>query len=216
MNNLNRVIHPDVIILARGGGSLEDLWAFNDEKVAYTIANSEAPVVTGIGHETDFTIADFVADIRAPTPTAAAELVTPNKKELHESVFELKSRLFTYANMLLQNYRNELSSIDSQLTYVSPILRVRIYRQVVDERSRLLSSIMLHRIELDKIILEGSRQKLSAINPQSILDRGYAIVTNIVGDLIQSVNQVQVDDELKIEVSDGRFMAKVSLTHGTR
>ncbi len=117
IRNLNRLAKPDVIILARGGGSIEDLWAFNDERLAYEIASSEAPIISGVGHETDFTIADFVSDFRAPTPTAAAELATPNRLDLLGDLNETTASLnrsiqavFASRNWQIDRLQNRLSS----------------------------------------------------------------------------------------------------------
>ena len=121
LNAINSLIDPDVILLVRGGGSIEDLWAFNDENLARAIAHSKAPVVTGIGHETDFTIADFVSDLRAPTPTAAAELATPNRLELLPEIQDLCQRIIQVINSVLSLQRSNIARLERNLLILSPL-----------------------------------------------------------------------------------------------
>jgi len=206
---LNNRIHPDVILLARGGGSIEDLWAFNDEGVARAIAASEAPVISGVGHETDFTIADFVSDLRAPTPTAAAELATPNRADLGSAVNELQSRSLREIQTRLSAGRISLDRIQSNLTLRSPIRRIRSDRQRLDEFSRHVSTLLAHRLSLQHARITMMDKSLSTLNPNSILQRGYALVLQPDGSLVRSIQQVQPGDGLKVRVSDGSFPVQV-------
>jgi len=205
-----RVADPDVIILARGGGSIEDLWAFNDERVARAIAASPVPIITGIGHETDFTIADFVADLRAPTPTAAAELATPNQADLRLDLSDLNDRL----NRLLQSFTSELrwafKGIQNLLERNSPLFQVQSNSQRVDELDHRLSAATNHLLQLARIQLTGLSQHIAALNPMAVLERGYAIVTNQTGETIARVGQVSAGEPLNVQVSDGDFDVHVN------
>ena len=211
LHDVIRVAEPDVIILARGGGSIEDLWAFNDERVARVIAASPVPVITGIGHETDFTIADFVADLRAPTPTAAAELATPNQADLRLDLADLTDRL----NRLLQSFTSELrwsfKGIQNQLERNSPLFQIQSNSQRVDELDHRLSAATNHLFQLARIHLTGLIQHLAALNPIAVLERGYAIVTSQAGEAIARVGQVSPGDSLSVQVSDGDFNVHVDV-----
>ena len=205
LHDVVRVTNPDVIILARGGGSIEDLWAFNDERLARAIAASPVPIITGVGHETDFTIADFVADLRAPTPTAAAELATPNQADLRLDLSEYTDRLYR----LLQSYTSELRwasrELQNQLERNSPLNQIQSESQRVDELDRRLGASTKHLLQLVRIQLNGLVQHMAALNPRAVLERGYAIVTNQVGEAIARVNQVSAGEALNVQVSDGNF-----------
>lgn len=195
----------DVILLARGGGSIEDLWAFNDERVVRAVASSKVPVICGVGHETDFTLCDFAADLRAPTPTAAAELATPiTIQDLSASVSSLNSLILTYITDIISSKQSSLSSLASQLRHLSPSRRIQSERQRVDEFSRRALSSLVHRIKLQSAHLNGTRSRLEALNPLAVLARGYAVVTR--KDDGRVVSQVALaGGEMKVRVSDGEF-----------
>jgi exodeoxyribonuclease VII large subunit len=209
LHDVVRVANPDVIILARGGGSIEDLWAFNDERVARAIAASPVPVITGVGHETDFTIADFVADLRAPTPTAAAELATPNQADLRLDLSELHDQL----NRLLQTFQSELKwalkELQNRLDRNSPLAQIQSNIQRVDELDHRLGAITQHKLQLARTHLIGLAQHLAALSPTAVLERGYAIVTNQAGQTISRVGQVSIGDPLNVQISDGDFNVHV-------
>lgn len=206
---LNRLARPDVILLARGGGSIEDLWAFNDERVARAILSSESPVITGVGHETDFTIADFTADLRAPTPTAAAELATPNQVDLRLALAELRKRLIQATATRLSLYRSRLETASNRLRLRSPRTRIRRDRQRLDEIIHRGLVSLKHLFEVHRAHLSGMELRLHALNPHAVLERGYAIVTRFDGQIVRSVLQVRLDDDLSVRVSDGSFSARV-------
>ncbi len=209
LERLNQTIHPDVILLARGGGSMEDLWAFNDERVAYAIAASAAPVICGVGHETDFTIADFVADLRAPTPTAAAELATPDQAELRQALDELAERLERSAKTSLSAARWSFSVLKGQLEQHSPRWRLQTGQQRLDELTHRINSGLIHNQQLQQARLSGLVQRLGALSPQGVLGRGYAIVTTASGQIIHSTRQAHPGKEISVRVSDGDFPARV-------
>ena len=209
LRDIVHIAKPDVIILARGGGSIEDLWAFNDEQVARAIAASPVPIIAGIGHETDFTIADFVADLRAPTPTAAAELATPNQADLRVELSDLGYQL----NHFLQVYQGELrwalKELQNNLTRNSPLIRINSDLQRVDELNHRLIATTGHILQLARSQLTGLVQHIAALNPAAVLERGYAIVTNQVGQVISRVAQVSQGESLNVQVSDGDFDVRV-------
>jgi exodeoxyribonuclease VII large subunit len=207
---INRLVLPDVILLARGGGSIEDLWAFNDEQVARAIVASPAPVICGVGHETDFTIADFASDLRAPTPTAAAELATPDRMDLLDSLSATQTRLERTIQASLNNLRWSLDTLDRRLQQRSPLWMIASGRQRLDDLLHRVAVSLDHSLALHKVRIRGLEQSLSALSPSAILERGYAVVSHQDGRTVRQVNQVASDDLLTVRVSDGEFSARVS------
>lgn len=208
LESLDR-LNPDVILIARGGGSIEDLWAFNDERVVRAVAASKAPVICGVGHETDFTLCDFAADLRAPTPTAAAELATQTTLDnLRDDLSAQEARLVYLTLGLLTDQQAWISSLAARLRYVSPERQIQSAAQRVDDLSRRALSALTHRIQLQASRVEGMSNRLQALNPASILSRGYAIVTRQAdGRVVGRVADAQ--GTLKVRVSDGEFEAIV-------
>ena len=201
---------PDVILLARGGGSIEDLWAFNDERVVRAVAMSAVPIICGVGHETDFTLCDFAADLRAPTPTAAAELATQiTMIDLGASLQNYKTRIVSATLQNLAEQKTLLSGLVSQLRYVSPERRIQSERQRVDELSRRAHSSLFHHIRLQSAHVGGMQRRLEALNPHAVLARGYAVVTRKDDNSVVS-RVAQASDEMKVRVSDGEFEVKRS------
>lgn len=196
---------PDVVLLARGGGSIEDLWAFNDERVVRAVADSTVPVISGVGHETDFTLCDFAADLRAPTPTAAAELATQTTLEdLQTQLGYYSARITDSISSLLTDQRALVSSLVSRLKYVSPERRIQSEYQYLDELSRRAFSALNHRIQLQSRLVDGMSKRLLSLNPEAVLSRGYAIVTRKKdGAVVSSVKQAR--DGMRVRVNDGEF-----------
>lgn len=205
LQDVVRIANPEVIILARGGGSIEDLWAFNDEQVARTIASSPVPIITGVGHETDFTIADFVSDLRAPTPTAAAELASPNQVDLRLDLSTLDDQLVQLLQAFQRELRWTLLDLQNRLDRNSPLSRIQSDIQRVDELEHRLSASVRYNLLLTRTHLTGMIQQLAALSPAAVLERGYAIVTNRAGQTISAVGQVSGGEALNVEVSDGVF-----------
>jgi exodeoxyribonuclease VII large subunit len=197
--------NPDVILVARGGGSIEDLWAFNDERVVRAVAASQVPIISGVGHETDFTLCDFAADLRAPTPTAAAELATQTTlDDLRFQLSAYQSRLTDLTSNLLADYEALISSLATRLKYVSPERRIQSEFQRLDELSRRAFSALNHRIQLQSARVDGISKRLNALNPAGILARGYAIITRKSdGKIVGKVSQAH--GEMNVHVSDGEF-----------
>jgi exodeoxyribonuclease VII large subunit len=209
IQRLNETLRPDLILVARGGGSIEDLWAFNDEQVARAIAASEAPVICGVGHETDFTIADFVADLRAPTPTAAAELAVPDQLEIRGVLLERLDTLAGNFRDFLSEKRWAIEQAKSGLVGHSPENQLRSSRQQVDDILRRGERAIRYQVQLERTQLDGLAQYIMALNPQTILERGYAVVSSPDGRVIKSVKLVKRGDKLKVRLSDGSFDSEV-------
>jgi len=212
LERLNRIARPDVILLARGGGSLEDLWAFNDERLVRAIVASTAPVISGVGHETDFTLADFAADLRAPTPTAAAELATPITLEDLRAIWQnQQERLRAGLQTALVNRRQALRQLQTRLEFSSPARRIQSERQRLDEWARRLIAAPLQRLHLTRTRLRGLEDHLHALNPWAVVQRGYAIVTRQTdGQIITSRQSVQRGEALQVRVRDGAFGVAVT------
>lgn len=198
----------DAIIVGRGGGSIEDLWAFNDERVAYAIFASPVPLITGVGHETDFTIADFVADVRAPTPSAAAELLTPNRDDYLLTVDAHAERLYEAFGDLLGEARSLLEMNARALQHLSPQTYVSNARERLEDLELAIQSALAHRLELLQERVARDSARLKALNPLAVLERGYAVVRKkTTGKVVRHVKQVKSGDKLQIRVSDGEFEA---------
>lgn len=209
IRQLNQMLDVDVIIVARGGGSMEDLWAFNDERVVRAIAESRIPIVTGIGHETDTTLADFAADLRAPTPTGAAVLVTPNKADLLADLVGLQAELDDVFDRKTRQYHQDLSSMQSQMNFLSPINRIRNNQQRLDEVLVRMEQVIDHRIILSQSRFRGLSSRLKALNPLQVLQRGYAIVSDENGKIVSSVTEVQAGNQVAVRLKDGILESEV-------
>jgi exodeoxyribonuclease VII large subunit len=202
----------DVVLLVRGGGSLEDLWAFNDETVARAIAASVVPVVSGVGHETDFTIADLVADARAPTPSAAAEICTPDGRELALFVDRCGERLVRLATLALRARAGAVHQAVKRLEAASPLRRLERQAILVAERRARLDRAAYGRVRLHSASLAGLECRLAALGPGPTLARGYSRVSRrLDGRTVRSVADVSPGDELTVTVHDGCFDALVGL-----
>jgi len=209
---LNREVHPDVILLARGGGSMEDLWAFNDENVVKAIVESEAPVVTGIGHETDFTLADFAADVRAPTPTGAAVTATPSNEDLLSGLNEVTQHISRFVLSRLEILSFELNQSRIGLNRGSPLRRVERDRQLVDSLSNRMDLSAVHRIALLRAHSKNAISQLLALNPQAILNRGYALVQLADGTIVKSATQLTVEIRTLTHFAHGSATSRVEST----
>jgi exodeoxyribonuclease VII large subunit len=212
IEDLNRHGNLDVMIVGRGGGSLEDLWAFNEEAVARSIAASSVPVISAVGHETDFTIADFVADLRAPTPSAAAELVAPSIDDDRLAVTELRARLADAAEAKLADERQRLADLRRQLAMRAPLAQIRRARQHLDEIDSALRFRVTTRLAADRRRLESLRRQQALLDPLGTLQRGYAIVRRAAdGSLVTSPQQTATDDILEIQLAGGHLPVRAGL-----
>jgi len=200
----------DVILLVRGGGSLEDLWAFNDERVAWAVYGCRHPVISGVGHETDFTIADFVADLRAPTPSAAAELATPDIAELATGLEDAGRRLAVGLGGRLEAAKWRVKTAGLALRAHSPHQRMLNLTQRLDEYQGRLDRAVEGRMQARHQNLAGLARALGAVNPLATLARGYAIVRRVdTGEVVRDPAQVAGGDRLGIRVQRGQFHADV-------
>jgi exodeoxyribonuclease VII large subunit len=177
LERINQLNDIDVILLVRGGGSLEDLWCFNDERVVRAVAASRLPIVTGVGHEIDFTLVDFASDRRAPTPSAAVEMVTPEIESLHYSLEVLQERAYNAIQNRLEALRDDLNASQRSLRHLSPYTRIQNYRQRVDDLTMRLQRAMGGNLNTTRQRLNAQEAALRANSPLAILSRGYAIVT---------------------------------------
>ena len=194
-----------MILFARGFCSIEDLWDFNDERSWRAVATSKTPVICGVGHETDFTLCDFAADLRAPTPTAAAELATQvTLLDLAAYVRDANQRLIASTLNLLTVQQADLSALATQLRYSSPERRLRSERQRVDDFSRRALSALVHRVQLQSSHVEGMARRLEALSPLAVLARGYAVVTRKADGRVVS-HVADASAEMRVRVSDGEF-----------
>lgn len=200
----------DTILIARGGGSIEDLWAFNDERVARAVFAAQHPIISGVGHETDFTITDFVADLRAPTPSAAAELAVPDREELYPLVLGLQNGLAADIKSRIQEARWEVQSLVQQLALHNPHRGLDGSRQRVDMLVNRLDQSMERRLTTARNRLALLEARLTAVNPQTILARGYAIVRDPNGRLLRSVTNATVGQLLHVQLSDGVIEVEVT------
>lgn len=212
---VNRRDDIDTLIIARGGGSIEDLWSFNSEPMAYAIRNCKVPVVTGIGHDIDFTIADFAADLRAATPSQAAELAIPNTTDYQSLVQESRRRLKNMMNSRLQQERSALVMHQRFIRQNDPRMQiVNEFRTLEEIRTRLMEN-MERRLELEERKLERAKALLTAYSPLNVLDKGYAIVRNEADEVMSSTSQLERAETLKIRVRDGESVfEKGALIHG--
>lgn len=200
----------DVIIIGRGGGSIEDLWAFNDENLANVIFYCKTPVISAVGHETDFTICDFVSDLRAPTPSAAAELAVPDKAELKSLLKSFSSRINSGVNSVFSSKKAVLDNLREKKCFSSPGYLLDRYSELLASYDRRISISFEHKNESAKASLAAVSARLAALNPMNVLSRGYSAVFDKAGKVVSSVNDVKEKDKISIVVSDGKINAIVS------
>jgi exodeoxyribonuclease VII large subunit len=211
LQKLNTIFQPDVILLARGGGSIEDLWAFNDERVVRAVADSVAPVITGVGHETDFTLVDFASDLRAPTPTAAAELATPiTIDDLDASLRASLERLDEILERQIAERRQGLNATVSGLRFYSPARRLMTEQQRLDELTRRMSRSLSQRLALKSAHLTGLRDRLESLSPLAVLRRGYAVVSRPQdGKVVLTAQDAPAGSNLHVRLADGALDVEV-------
>lgn len=209
---VNQVPNLDVIILARGGGSIEDLWSFNNEQVARAVADSKTPVITGVGHEIDFTLVDFASDMRAPTPTAAAEIATPISIDLLQGQIEAYGQLLQdFSDGLIRQLEDGLSVLRSRLSYFSPARALMTQSQVVDGLSQRLNRANENVFGIKRSQLDGLLKRLESNNPHGILKRGYAIVQDrATNQIIKTASQANPKSELDVTLYDGSLVVVVT------
>ncbi|MBE6540837.1 MAG: exodeoxyribonuclease VII large subunit [Ruminococcaceae bacterium] len=209
MNYFNATKSVDVIIIGRGGGSIEDLWAFNDEGLARVVASSQIPVISAVGHETDFTICDFVADKRAPTPSAAAELAVPETNELKRKISNIITREADVISMMLRQHREKLSSLSKNRAMTNPMNFIDDRRMSTDLLYDRLVRAESRVIEMKKADMGKEAGKLNALNPLSVISRGYSAVYKDDGSLVKKIDDVAVGDKIEFKTIGGEALCTV-------
>ena len=203
-------LNVDVIIVGRGGGSIEDLWAFNEEIVARAIFECRTPVISAVGHETDFTIADFVADLRAPTPSAAAELAVNDYRSVVESVSVYRQRMYRAMSTRLDFYRSRLANFSTKFGYLSPEYRLREQRQRLADVESSLQNAMEGKLKENRHRLSLYVERFTGLSPLRKLNQGFSYVADQEKRTLTSVKQVKNGDTIYISVTDGTIEAKVN------
>lgn len=213
LQRLQNEVQPDVIIIGRGGGSMEDLWAFNDERVVRAIYASKVPIIAAIGHESDITLSDYVADVSAGTPSMAAELATPDLVQIDAALVETKRALAADMLRMLDRKLERLDDLQRQLTRLSPHAKLESLHRELDgmrERARLAMQHRLAAAQREIVALEGL---MESINPQAVLNRGFAYVVNdSTGTPIRSIGDAMVGDPIRATLADGSILATVGTT----
>lgn len=209
MQYFNTERNVDVIIIGRGGGSIEDLWAFNSEELARTVAASAIPTISAVGHETDFTICDFVADRRAPTPSAAAELAVPEMHELMRKIDNIIGRMSLLLSKRIENGRQILDFYKTQGIFAHPERMLEERKMQLLMLGQRLDTSIVGKVNSEKSLLAQRTAKLEALSPLGILSRGYSVATNEAGKVISSVQSVSPGDRLSLRLRDGKISATV-------
>jgi len=202
LDDVNEYAAVDLLIVGRGGGSLEDLWAFNEEVVARAIARSRIPVISAVGHEVDFTIADFVADLRAPTPSAAAEMAVRDRHALLEILRTNWYTMQTSMLSMLESHKRNIRHLLGSYSFHRPVDLLRQYTQRLDEIERTMSTAISHRVGVSGLQLRGLRHRLDSLNPDLVLRRGYAMVRKD-GGMVTSTSLLSADDRIDLVFHDG-------------
>lgn len=208
---LNKAQDVDVAIVGRGGGSIEDLWPFNEEMVARAIFESEVPIISAVGHESDFTISDFVADLRAATPSAAAELVVPDKKEIIGQINSLKDAMFQNLISIMRLHKKHIEGVSAALRPKLILDRIIQYQQRTDDLTSSLTMQMKHYLDICSGRFNALSEMLDAVSPLATLKRGYSITLKLPDEYtIDSVEKVKEGDDIRIILRDGALMSNVS------
>lgn len=208
---LNRRADIDVMLIVRGGGSLEDMWCFNDESVVRAVVNSRIPTITGVGHEIDFTLVDFAADLRAPTPSAAAELATPDREELLYTLRDAHERMTHTLRNRLGDARQQLDNQQRTLRLLNPARQIANLRQSLDDQSARMGNALRAQLALERQKLDALAKRLGTASPHSILERGYALVMRAAdGKRMTSVQDAAPGTSVLIQMRDGQLTARVN------
>ena len=213
IDELNRFGALDLLIVGRGGGSLEDLWPFNEERVARAIYDSHLPVISAVGHEIDFTIADFVADLRAPTPSAAAELAVPDYIQIHEDLLYYMTRLARIMKQKISQGYQKIDAVQRSYGFRRPEDIVRQYALHIDDLSNQLERIMGQILQEERTSLQQIEQRIANLNPQRVLERGYSI-TYYETKVLKSYSDVHKEDRIRTQLANGILISKILQSEG--
>lgn len=210
IDEFNEYGKVDVLIVGRGGGSLEDLWAFNEEVVARAIFRSKIPVISAVGHEIDFSISDFVADLRAPTPSAAAELAVPDRTELSNRIRQYRKTIFEISASLIQYQRDRLKSLIGSYSFLKTPDLVRQYQQRLDDLIHTMQLTLAHRFNLQSQKLASLSHRIQALAPDSVLKRGYSICYRAEDNkIVRESSLLKVEDKIKVQFYKGKIAGSV-------
>ncbi len=209
IKEFNSTNGADVLIVGRGGGSIEDLWAFNEEVVARAVFESKIPVISAVGHETDYTICDFVADLRAPTPSAAAELAVPDANELKGELLAYKQQLYSFVKNQLATERNKLSAIEKSGALKDPVIKLNETRRNLLYLSEKIADLTQAQLDSQKLKFSALVGKMDALSPLGVITRGYAIV-NKDEKLLTNISQFNVGDNISVKLTGGTVKAQVT------
>lgn len=209
LDRFNRQRAADVIILGRGGGSIEDLWAFNEESIARAVYRSEIPVISAVGHETDYTICDFVADVRAATPSAAAELAVPDMRELKARLAGFQIKMTSDLTALVEAKKARLSLVSTSQCFENPMYAIENRRQRLDESVAVFESAIRNGLTARRDQLSAAVASLELLSPLKTLARGYSIVSGADGQVIRSIKDTQKGEPIVLRVTDGRVFCSV-------
>lgn len=208
ITELNKLSSVDLIVITRGGGSIEDLWAFNEKIVAEMIFKSSVPIISAIGHETDFTISDFVSDLRASTPSVSAELISVSKERLLENLGVIRSRLAKKIENIFNTISLDFDYLEKILSSHKPETKIKLQLEKVHNMKSLMINLMKERIDKVKTELKIIENQLKSYNPENILDRGYSIALDSKGFLLKDATQIKIDDVFSLRLSKGKIRAK--------
>ncbi|OQX60215.1 exodeoxyribonuclease VII large subunit [candidate division KSB1 bacterium 4484_219] len=210
IDEFNEYGQVDVLIVGRGGGSLEDLWPFNEEVVARAIFRSKIPIISAVGHEVDFSISDFVADLRAPTPSAAAELVVRNRDELLSTLQAMVQKMYRLLKEKIRYYRDKVNYLESSYALRRPADVIKEYNQRLDELTRTMETALTHQIERERARITALTKHLENLNPLSIMKRGYSICYREQdGHIIIDAVQLQKEDKIRVQFAKGQIRGTV-------
>ena len=216
IDEMNELGGADVLIVGRGGGSFEDLWAFNEEAVARAVHRSRIPVISAVGHEIDWTICDYVADLRAPTPSAAAELVVENRGQLEATLEDCRTRMRYAVSHLLELKRGALAALEESYAFKQPLLLIDQYSQRVDELLRQLQNYLRACVQHARQTFHSAAGRLNALSPLAILERGYSLTFTRDGKLVKDAGKIKTKETLVTRLARGLLESKVTNVRTTQ
>ena len=205
---LDRINTVDIIIIGRGGGSIEDLWSFNEELLARAISQCKTPIISAVGHETDITISDMVSDVRAPTPSAAAEISAPSTSELDQIISNKLNELYNFINLQLQQLWQSLDRLSDRHAFQRPNAMIERQREVETKLTHRLSVSLKHMISINRTKIKGLVNEINALNPNDVLNRGYSIAFKGDGQIVRQENDIKVGESFVLKTGKGEMEAE--------
>jgi len=205
---LDRINTIDIIIIGRGGGSIEDLWPFNEELLARAISQCKTPIISAVGHETDITISDMVSDVRAPTPSAAAEISAPSTSELDQIISNKLNELYNFINLQLQQLWQSLDRLSDRHAFQRPTAMIERQRELEKKLTHRLSVSLKHMISINRTKIKGLVNEINALNPNDVLNRGYSIAFKGDGQIVRQENDIKVGESFVLKTGKGEMEAE--------